>query len=153
MYVKKISFSMKMIRLARGQSEDCAWCDTIFCNMTLFILTIWQWLLLYTNTSSPKWHFDTFSIVVFFFIFIFFPIHIQNLSLPLFGHILTMFPPSLNHSCLNWISVVPAPLVVNRLDHLRFFPNSAPTIILYFDHSLFHCLQWVFEYSTRDTSP
>jgi len=28
--------------------------DRIICHMTLFILTIWQSLLLYTNTSKPK---------------------------------------------------------------------------------------------------
>jgi len=50
-----------MKRFARGQSEilytsvtGYSQCDTIICHMTLFISTIWQSLLLYTNTSKLK---------------------------------------------------------------------------------------------------
>ena len=61
--------------------------------------------------------------------------------LPLFGHISAIFPPSLNHSFRDPVAVVPAPLVVNRLDHLRFFTDSAPAVVLYFYHYPLHFLQ------------
>jgi len=45
--------------------------------MTLFKTTIWQTLAMYTNTFNQSDRLDTFSRVVFFFIFIFFTIHMH----------------------------------------------------------------------------
>ena len=45
--------------------------------MTLFKTTIWHTLAMYTNTYNQSDTKDTFSIVVFIFFFISFPIHIH----------------------------------------------------------------------------
>jgi len=73
--------------------RSLAQCDKIFCHMTLYFTTFWQSLLLYTNTSKPKRHFDKISRALFYFFFYFFYHTYTDFVTYPFCHYLDTFVP------------------------------------------------------------